>query len=151
MFLCVGAVFGPAALVASALRPLEITSQFGHGQSKKSHQFLVQVARTPQQQKQGLMFVRDLPPMTGMIFLFAPPRPARFWMRNTFIPLDMIFIAPDGRISKIATRRDTQSDALTISPAPVAAVLEIAAGEALRLGITIGDKVHSVAIDFSNK
>ena len=123
--------------------PLEITTQSG-----QNYQFAVRFARTAQQQKQGLMFVSHLPPMMGMVFVFSPPRKARFWMRNTFIPLDMIFIAPDGIISKIVTRHDTQSDMTTSSDIPVAGVLEIAAGEALRLGISAGDVVSHRLIKF---
>lgn len=123
--------------------PLEITTQSG-----QNYQFAVRFALTAQQQKQGLMFVRHLPPMMGMVFVFSPPRKTRFWMRNTLIPLDMIFIAPDGIISKIVTRHDTQSDMTTSSDIPVAGVLEIAAGEALRLGISAGDVVSHRLIKF---
>ncbi len=108
----------------------------------KTHIFDVRVAMTPAQQRQGLMSITRMPPMGGMVFPMQPPRVARFWMRNTLLPLDMIFIAPGGIIVKIATRRDTESDAVTSSDRPVSAVLEIAAGEAARLGIGVGDMVR---------
>lgn len=105
----------------------------------RSFAFQVTLADTPEKQARGLMFVEHLPPQNGMLFPMKPPRKARFWMRNTLIPLDMIFISPQGKIAQIVTRRDTQSDAPTESAAAVSAVLELNAGEAARLKIGIGD------------
>lgn len=132
-----------APAVAETMSQLRVTTLAGD-----THTFQVVVARTAAQQQRGLMFVRDLPPMTGMVFPMAPPREARFWMRNTLVPLDMIFIAPGGMIVKIATRRDTQSDMMTRSGQPVSAVFEINAGEAARLGIGVGDRVAHDAVAF---
>ncbi|MDC0131522.1 DUF192 domain-containing protein [Alphaproteobacteria bacterium] len=98
-------------------------------------------AVTPAQKSQGLMHVTFLAPMHGMMFVMNPPEVAHFWMRNTRLPLDMIFIAPGGRIASIVTRRDTQSDAISTSGTPVEAVLEIAAGASKALGIQPGDTV----------
>lgn len=114
----------------------------------KAHAFQVEIADSPDKQRRGLMHVAALPPQNGMLFPMQPPRIARFWMRNTLIPLDMIFIAPGGVISEIVTRRDTQSDTPTVSPAKVSAVLELNAGEAARLGIGIGDKVIMSGVAF---
>lgn len=99
------------------------------------------LAVTPAQKSQGLMHVTALAPMHGMMFVMEPPEIAYFWMRNTRIPLDMIFIAPGGRIASIVTRRDTQSDKVSTSGTPVEAVLEIAAGASQALGIQPGDSV----------
>ena len=112
------------------------------------HKFNVRFAISAEQQARGLMFVRELPPMSGMVFLISPPRIARFWMHNTLLPLDMIFIAPGGKIIKITTRRDIKSQRVTDSGAPVSAVLEIAAGEAARLGVAVGDRVQHKLIKF---
>ena len=90
----------------------------------------------------GLMHVPHLAPDTGMLFVFDPPRKVGFWMRNTRIPLDMIFIGEDGRIANIVTRHDINSDRLTTSRKPVAAVLEIAAGRAAALGVVAGHIVR---------
>ncbi|MGB1550120.1 MAG: DUF192 domain-containing protein, partial [Parvibaculales bacterium] len=86
--------------------------------------FEVAVADTAEKQRRGLMFVKDMAPQHGMVFPMQPPRIAQFWMRNTFVPLDMIFILPGGMIGEIVTRRDTQSDKPTRSRQKVSAVLE---------------------------
>ena len=103
--------------------------------------FDVWIADTPERQTQGLMFVRDLPPGRGMLFPEPQPRPTSFWMKNTYIELDLVFIGPDHRIVKIAAKAPPLSLALIDSGAPVIAVLEIKGGEAQRRGIRIGDTV----------
>jgi uncharacterized membrane protein (UPF0127 family) len=105
------------------------------------HRFTVEVARSPQEQAQGLMFRRSLAPDRGMIFPYDPPQPVAFWMRNTLIPLDMIFIRADGRIARIATAKPLD-EAQVPAGEPVAAVLEIAGGRAAELGISEGDSVE---------
>ena len=119
--------------------PLTITS------GKRVARFRTEVARTAEQQEKGLMFRRKLGPSEAMIFPMKPPRFASFWMKNTVIPLDIIFIRPNGTIHRIANAR-----ALDLSPVqsyePVAAVLEIAAGRAAQLGIREGDRVASSAL-----
>jgi hypothetical protein len=107
----------------------------------RTHDFAVEVAQTPEEQAQGLMFRRSLPPNGGMLFPFNPPRPASFWMKNTLIPLDMIFIGTDGRIESIAANTVPQSLKPSTSRGIVAAVLEIAGGRAAELGIKEGDRV----------
>lgn len=116
--------------------------------SGAAHAFQVTLADTPEEQKRGLMFVEKLPPQNGMLFPIKPPRQARFWMRNTLIPLDMVFIKPGGIIDQIVTRRDTQSDARTVSVDAVSGVLELNAGEAARLRIGIGDRVVMRGVTF---
>ena len=100
--------------------------------------FKVWIANTPARQVQGLMFVRDLPADQGMIFPMHPPRVAEFWMANTYIPLDMLFVAPDGHIEKITANAKPFSLKTISSGAPVEAVIEIRGGEAKKLGITVG-------------
>lgn len=87
------------------------------------------------------MFRSELAPDAGMIFPMKPPRPASFWMRNTIIPLDMIFIRPDGTIARIAAQTVPYSLTPVDSGEPVSAVLEIAGGRSAELGIAEGDKV----------
>ena len=117
------------------LVPLEIRSATG------THRFNVEVARTSDQQAQGLMFRPTLAADEGMIFPFPSPRMASFWMRNTLIPLDMIFVRADGTIARIAANTVPHSEESVSSGEPVASVLEIKGGRAAELGIREGDRV----------
>jgi uncharacterized membrane protein (UPF0127 family) len=105
------------------------------------HQFTVEVARTAEEQATGLMNRQALAPDRGMIFPFADPRVASFWMKNTLIPLDMIFVRADGSIANIEANTVPLSLQPVYSVEPVIAVLEIAGGRAAELGIRPGDKV----------
>ena len=105
------------------------------------HLFTVEVAATPAQQEQGLMFYRSLGADQGMIFPYDPPQAVSFWMKNTLIPLDMVFIRADGTIARIATARALDETPVPAGE-PVAAVLEIRGGRAAELGIRPGDKVE---------
>lgn len=102
------------------------------------HRFEIEVADDPAEQARGLMFRPSLPAGAGMLFVFEPPRQAHFWMRNTMIPLDMIFIDETGRVESVAERRDTFSDRVSSSQGPVRAVLEINGGLSRQLGIGPG-------------
>ena len=116
---------GPAGhLAAQQLQPLEIASKNG------VHIFGVEVAVTPEEQARGLMFRRDLPDMQGMLFDFHSEQPTSFWMKNTYVPLDMIFIRADGRILRIAENTVPLSEALVSSGGSVRAVLESALPQA---------------------
>jgi len=108
---------------------------------KDTHHFDIWIAETPQQQQQGLMFVRDLPAARGMLFVAKQPRVFDMWMRNTYIPLDMVFIGADGRISSIAENTTPHSLAIVSSKVPVGAILELKGGEAARRALHAGDKV----------
>ncbi len=103
--------------------------------------FDVWVADTPARAEQGLMYVRDLPPARGMIFPVAPARVVSFWMKNTYIPLDLLFITSGGRVVKITERAPPLRLDLLSSDVPVGAVLELRGGEAGLLGIKVGDQV----------
>ncbi len=107
----------------------------------REHHFTVEVARTESEQARGLMFRETLGPDEGMIFPFSPPRPASFWMMNTLIPLDMIFIRADGTIARIAANTVPHSTDPVAVGEPVVAVLELAGGRAAELGIEEGDVV----------
>lgn len=101
----------------------------------KAHVFNVEVARTPEAQEKGLMFRTSLPADGGMLFPFAKPKYASFWMKNTLIPLDMIFIRTDGSIDRIAENTIPENLEPVVSGGEVSAVLELAGGTAARLGI----------------
>jgi uncharacterized protein len=103
--------------------------------------FTAEVAQTGQQQQQGLMFRTKLADNAGMIFPFEFPRIASFWMKNTVIPLDIIFIKADGKIENIAENTIPYSTDPVSATAPVTAVLELRAGLTRELGIGPGDTV----------
>ncbi|HEV2598635.1 DUF192 domain-containing protein [Sphingopyxis sp.] len=107
----------------------------------KAHRFNVEVARTDAEQDRGLMFRTGLPADGGMIFPFAKPRIGSFWMKNTLIPLDMIFIRADGSIDRIAENTIPESLEPVVSGGEVSAVLELAGGTAARLGLDETAKV----------
>ena len=109
------------------------------------HRFNVELAETPVQQEQGLMFRRAMAEDAGMLFIFPATAPQTFWMRNTLIPLDMLFITADGRIADIHERAVPMSDATITSKVPVLAVLELNGGTVSRLGIKLGDLVRHAA------
>ena len=124
-----------AEAAETALIPLTIKG------ATASHQFRVEIARTREEQDRGLMYRESLPADGGMIFPKSPPDHASFWMKNTLLPLDMIFIRPDGIIARIEAETIPYSLNPIPSGEPVSAVLEIAGGEAARRGIAAGDRV----------
>jgi uncharacterized membrane protein (UPF0127 family) len=131
----VAVLIATAVAAAAELQPLEVVTRNG------VHTFAVEMALTPEQQQQGLMFRRELPEGQGMLFDFRREQETAFWMKNTFIPLDMIFIRADGKIHRIAANTTPLSEALVPSLGPVRAVLEVLGGITRKLGITTGDQV----------
>ena len=105
------------------------------------HRFKVELAETPEQMTQGLMFRTSLAPDAGMLFDYKQPTVATMWMRNTLIPLDMLFVDAQGHIVNIHQRAVPQSDDQIAAAAPVRAVIELNGGTASRLGIEAGDRV----------
>ncbi len=107
----------------------------------KQHSFSIEVAETEQQKSLGLMFRKSLDPGAGMLFPYAQPQELTMWMRNTYIPLDMLFIKSDGVIHRIAENTEPFSEEIIASKGNVSAVLELAGGVTRKLGIKAGDKV----------
>lgn len=107
----------------------------------QTYHFDVEVAQTPEQQQRGLMFRKGMAPDAGMIFPFERDTTTSFWMRNTLIPLDMLFVAGDGSIKHIAPDATPLSDAEIPSGYPVRMVIELNGGTAAKFGIHVGDKV----------
>lgn len=101
----------------------------------RTHAFKVEVARSEAEQERGLMFRTGLPADGGMLFPFPKPKIASFWMKNTVIPLDMIFVRADGSIDRIAENTIPESLEPVASGGEVAAVLELAGGTAAKLGL----------------
>ena len=123
------------AAAASAVEPLEIDTRAG------AKHFSVEVMRTDAEREKGLMFRRFLPEDRGMLFDFKTEQSVMMLMKNTYLPLDMIFIRRDGTVSHIAENAEPLSERIIPSGGPVYAVLEVNAGIARKLGIAPGDKV----------
>ena len=107
--------------------------------------FTVDVADTNAERAQGLMFVEEMPTLKGMLFVYDAPQRATFWMRNTLIPLDMIFVGPDGVIKTIHENAVPLDETTIDGGDGVQAVLEINGGLAARLGISAGDVLQHPA------
>ena len=105
------------------------------------HAFSVELATNDAERARGLMFRKSLPEGHGMLFDFQTDQQVQFWMRNTYIPLDMIFIRGDGRVLNIAQNATPLSDTLIPSAGPVRGVLEVIAGTARKYHIAPGDRV----------
>jgi len=105
------------------------------------HAFSVELATNTAERAVGLMFRKELPEGRGMLFDFHEDQPVQFWMHNTYIPLDMVFIAGDGRVVHVAHDAKPMSDDLIPSGRPARAVLEVIAGTARKFGIAPGDRV----------
>jgi uncharacterized membrane protein (UPF0127 family) len=144
--LCFSVFLAAAPGPANALEQFQRSSLTVETAAGGRFRFDVEVALTPAQQAQGLMFREKMEPDAGMLFVYDQVQPAAFWMKNTLIPLDMLFIALDGRIVNIHERAVPQSLDAVRSAAPVKAILELNGGMSARLGIRPGDRVVHPAI-----
>jgi uncharacterized protein len=138
LFLGLFIAAGPAQ--AAGQSTLEIATRSG------VHPFSVELATTEAEREKGLMFRKELPEGQGMLFDFHREQEVGFWMQNTYIPLDMIFIKADGRILRIAENAKPMSTDVIPSNGPVRFVLEVIAGTARKMGIAPGDRVASPLI-----
>ena len=127
--------FSAGVVVAAEKSVLEIATKTG------VHSFSVEVVDNDADRAKGLMHRRSLPEGTGMLFDFHREQDVSFWMQNTYIPLDMIFIRADGRIHRIAENTVPLSLEQVPSRGPVRGVLEVIAGTSRKLGIAPGDRV----------
>ncbi len=125
---------------AAPLEPFE-TSELIVETARGRFAFTVELARTWEQKMQGLQGRRRLAPNAGMLFDYQPPQRTVMWMKNTYLPLDIIFIAADGHIINIVQRTVPLSPAKIRSDWPARAVLEVNAGTVARLGILPGNRV----------
>ncbi|WP_235506848.1 DUF192 domain-containing protein [Altererythrobacter sp. Root672] len=140
-----GATSSAAATATTAVHPtsglevipLKITTPTG-----KAHAFRAEVARTPQEQAKGLMFRTEMGADEGMLFPYARPQLLSFWMKNTVLSLDLIFIGEDRRIINIAANATPYSETPIPSDGPGIAVLELNGGRAAQLGLVPGSKVE---------
>lgn len=121
--------------------PAPLVAVTGQGDRR----FSIEIADEPSERQAGLMFRRTMADDHGMLFVFEAPQPVGFWMRNTIMPLDLIFIGQDGRIKAIR-QGAPYSDAVISPDQPVRFVLELKAGTAAKEGIVDGDLVRHPAI-----
>jgi uncharacterized membrane protein (UPF0127 family) len=140
-----------AAAMAFAMPALADDSQLTIQSETGDHSFTVEVVDTPELRAKGLMFRMNLEPDAGMLFDFEEDRQVAFWMQNTFIPLDMLFITSDGTIQNIAVNAVPHDTTSIPSRGPVRFVLEIPGGRAVELGIKPGDiMVHDRVVPKGN-
>jgi hypothetical protein len=130
--------FSSALARAAALQPLEIVTASG------SHEFRVELADTPSERAKGLMFRRAMPQNQGMLFDFHDEVPIMMWMKNTYIPLDMVFVDREGGVTKIAPNAVPMSEE-TIPGGMAYAVIELNSGVAEKIGLKPGDRVRHPA------
>jgi uncharacterized protein len=130
------AAFAGALAQAGELDSLEIVTSTGQ------HAFQVEIANNDATREHGLMDRRYMAADHGMLFEFDREAPVSFWMKNTYIPLDMIFIAPSGVVTHIATNAEPLSERVIPSGGPCIAVLELNGGTAASIGLKVGDKVR---------
>lgn len=141
-FCIVGFAFGlllhslPAHAGEGTFEPLSIVTATG------PHQFSVEVMRTQPELEKGLMFRKSMPADRGMLFDFQHEQAVMMWMRNTYIPLDMIYIARTGRVVGIIANAKPLSDQILSVLTPTFAVLELNGGTAAKIGLKVGDMVH---------
>ena len=145
-----GTLFAIAAAAPSLVRAQALekfkTAKLTIVSAGKRNDFTIELALTDSQQQQGLMFRRTMAPDAGMMFDYRTPTRITMWMKNTLIPLDMIFIGADGKVVHIAERAVPMSEEIIPSEVPARAVLEVNGGTAQRLGIKVGDAVESDAL-----
>ncbi|HEX9169947.1 MAG TPA: DUF192 domain-containing protein [Roseiarcus sp.] len=125
---------GPAS--GNGLEPLQIVTATG------THDFQVEIARDDASRARGLMDRRFMPSDHGMLFEFDRETPEVFWMKDTYIPLDMVFISPAGVVTNIAANAEPLSERAIPSGSPCMAVLELNGGAAAKIGLKVGDKVR---------
>ena len=132
---CAQAGYKPVPLDRFPQSSVEVVS----GEAR--HRFDVWVADTAARQVQGLMYVQRLDPDRGMLFIYGEPRYLSYWMHNTYVSLDLMFIGEDGRIINIVERATPLSTDPLLSMGPATMVLEVLAGTSERLGIKAGDRL----------
>jgi uncharacterized protein len=128
-------MFAGCGAQAASIQPLEIVTKTG------VHVFSVEMATTEEEKTTGLMYRKELAEGKGMLFDFSPDQEVSMWMKNTYIPLDMIFIRADGRILRIAENTEPLSTKIIPSRGLAKAVLEVIGGTAQKYGIQPGDRV----------
>jgi uncharacterized membrane protein (UPF0127 family) len=146
-FIAALAAFLLVALPLAAQDAVPVREELVVDSQTAKHSFEVEIADDPQERARGLMFRREMADEHGMLFDFGEEQQASFWMENTYIPLDMIFINEDGTVDSIAEQTTPLSRRSVVSDGPVRYVLEINGGLSDELGIEPGDTVSGSALD----
>ena len=124
------------AIAQEGLEPLDIVTASG------PHHYIVEVMRTDAAREKGLMFRKFMPQDRGMLFDFQAERQVMMWMKNTYLPLDMVFIDHAGKVVGVAQNAEPLSETVIPSDAPAYAVLELNAGAAAKIGLKPGDRIN---------
>ncbi len=138
LFCCVVLLMASQASLEAKMRQDNLTLVTATGERA----IVIEVAETLEEKSLGLMFRSSLADGQGMLFPYQGPQEITMWMRNTLIPLDMVFIRADGTVHRIEARTEPLSERTIGSQGPVTAVLELAGGAAERFGLKVGDKVR---------
>jgi uncharacterized protein len=138
---CVGSACASVPTAAADLFPHLQQAEIRIATASGTHRFSVWIAADEQSQQRGLMFVRQLPRDRGMLFIFGTPRDAAFWMKDTYLSLDLIFIDPAGTVLNIESHARPHSLEPIESRGPVIGVLEVLAGTAREIGLVEGDRI----------
>ena len=136
-----GLAAGSAAPVVARAEAADATSRLEIRTATATHPFTVEIADTDAKRTEGLMFRTAMAPDHGMLFDFRREQPVWFWMKNTYLSLDMIFVRADGTILSIAENTTPLSEAMVPSGGPVRFVFEVLAGTAKRLAVAPGDRI----------
>lgn len=140
IFICALLLVSSVSLAAELPRDVVLVEAGG-----SQYRFEVEVADDPDERAEGLMYRESLADNAGMLFLYPKPQPVEFWMKNTPLSLDIVFVREDGTIARIAENTTPMSEDLIPSGEPVRAVLEVKAGTMRQLGVTVGDRVRNAA------
>jgi hypothetical protein len=138
LFVCALLLAAPAILAAGLPRDVLLVET-----ASSQYRFEVEVADDPTERAEGLMYRQTLADNAGMLFLYPKPQPVEFWMKNTPLSLDIVFVRADGTIARIAESTIPMSEEMIPSGEPVQAVLEVKAGTMRQLGITVGDRLRN--------
>ena len=130
------------AMSAAALSAPRSPASIEIDTSSGPHSFDIEVMRTRAELEKGLMFRRQMAPDAGMLFDFGAPQRVAMWMKNTYLPLDMLFIAKDGHVVSVKQNAEPMSESVISSGGEITGVLELNAGTAKRIGVKAGDQVH---------
>jgi len=139
IFICALVLVSPAVSLAANLPHDVLLVETASSQ----YRFDVEIADDAAERAEGLMYRKTLAENAGMLFLYPQPQPVQFWMKNTVLSLDIVFVRADGTIARIAADTTPMSEDLIPSGEPVRAVLEVKAGTMRELGVKVGDRLRN--------